>query len=60
LPVAELLSESGVPLIFSTGYGVAGLDEAWKSRPIVQKPFDQRDLARVLVAVLSVGWRQYG
>jgi len=54
-PVAELLSRCGVPFIFSTGYGVAGLDEAWKSRPIIQKPFHQRDLARALVTALSVG-----
>ena len=52
-PVAEMLAKRGVPFIFSTGYGVAGIDTVWKSRPVVQKPFTQRDLARALTTAFS-------
>ncbi len=29
-PVAEILAERGVPILFSTGLGVDGLPEAWR------------------------------
>ncbi|MBN8528788.1 MAG: response regulator, partial [Caulobacterales bacterium] len=35
-PVAEALAERGVPFIFSTGYGEAGLPDAWRGRPTLQ------------------------
>lgn len=43
-PVAEALAARGAPFLFVTGYGVAGVDEAWKSRPILQKPFEAYEL----------------
>ncbi|MCG5238702.1 hypothetical protein ACIU1J_23245 [Azospirillum doebereinerae] len=54
-PVAEALSEHGVPFIVSTGYGVAGPDDAWKSHPVLQKPYQELDLARALTNVLKSG-----
>jgi CheY-like chemotaxis protein len=52
-PVAEALAEKGVPLVFSTGYGGAGIKEPFRDRPVVQKPFSQSDLKRTLLATLG-------
>ena len=52
-PVAEALVEKGVPLIFSTGYGGAGIKVPFRGRPVVQKPFSQSDLKRTLLATLG-------
>ena len=52
-PVAEALAERGVPLVFSTGYGGAGIKEPFRDRPVVQKPFSQSDLKRTLLATLT-------
>jgi len=47
-PVAELLAARGVPFVFATGYGDAGLRDIDKGAPVLQKPFRESDLARVL------------
>ena len=47
-PVAEILSHRGVPFIFSTGYGTAGLNEEWRGKPTLQKPFQGRQLAAAI------------
>ena len=47
-PVADLLRERGCPFAFATGYGDAGLREADRGTPVLQKPFREGDLARVL------------
>ena len=47
-PVADLLRERGRPFAFATGYGDAGLRETDKGSPVLQKPFREGDLARVL------------
>ena len=47
-PLADLLREKGVPLAFATGYGDAGLRDADRGSPVLQKPFREGDLARVL------------
>jgi CheY-like chemotaxis protein len=47
-PLADLLRERGRPFAFATGYGDAGLREADKGTPVLQKPFREGDLARVL------------
>jgi CheY-like chemotaxis protein len=39
-PVAEALRQTHVPYVFVTGYGVAGLDQAYRNDPTIQKPFD--------------------
>lgn len=45
LPVAEILETRGVPFVFATGYGSAGVDPAYRGRGIViKKPFDAKDL----------------
>ena len=52
-PVASLLAERGVPFVFSTGYGSAGLPEPWRSRPTLQKPFTQAQVETVLRQALD-------
>jgi len=54
-PVASALAERGVPFAFSTGYGNAGLPEAWRSRPTLQKPFTQEQVTTVLSRALQDG-----
>lgn len=47
-PVAEILSTRGIPFIFATGYGAAGVPPAWSTAPVLPKPFHQRDLDAML------------
>jgi CheY-like chemotaxis protein len=47
-PLADLLRERGKPFAFATGYGDAGIREVDKGTPVLQKPFREGDLARVL------------
>ena len=45
-PVAELLKSRGVPFIFATGYGSAGVDAPYRGRAVVmKKPFALKDLS---------------
>jgi len=53
--VADALREKGVPAIFSTGYGDAGLREVDRGAQVLQKPFRAGDLAAALNAALGVG-----
>jgi len=47
-PLADLLREKGAPFAFATRYGDAGLRDVDKGSPVLQKPFREGDLARVL------------
>ncbi len=47
-PLADVLREKGAPFAFATGYGDAGLRDVDKGTPVLQKPFRESDLARVL------------
>jgi CheY-like chemotaxis protein len=46
--LADMLKARGIPFVFATGYGASGLDLAWKDAPTLQKPFQSRDLERVM------------
>ena len=50
-PVADRLAEGGVPFLFSTGYGVAGLEGRHQGRPVLPKPFDPDQLGPALLAL---------
>lgn len=50
-PVADILRGRGVPYVFASGYGEAGLVEPHKGSPVLQKPFRQGDLERILVSL---------
>jgi CheY-like chemotaxis protein len=47
-PVAEVLTRRGIPFAFATGYGSAGIEDPFKDRPVLAKPFLQADLERIL------------
>jgi CheY-like chemotaxis protein len=47
-PIADALDQLGRPYVFCTGYGLAGLDEAYRDRPVLQKPFTRDRLEQVL------------
>ena len=51
-PVAEALVQRRIPFVFSTGYGSGGIKDAYRNRPVVQKPFAQADLRQTLLAAL--------
>lgn len=51
-PVAKVLRDRGIPLVFASGYGVAGLENSDVVAPILQKPFDVADLKRTLASIL--------
>ncbi|HEY8380601.1 MAG TPA: response regulator [Microvirga sp.] len=48
-PVADALVERGIAFVFSTGYGSAGIKDAYRDRPVLQKPFAQHDLKQKLL-----------
>ncbi len=52
-PVADLLFERGIPFVFATGYGSAGLDTPYRGVPVMQKPYQQRQLGALLHHVLT-------
>ncbi len=56
-PVARILSDRSVPFLFLTGYEGQVIDEAYRTRPVLQKPidFDQLELAIRSVLAASNG-----
>jgi CheY-like chemotaxis protein len=52
-PVAEALATKGVPFIFATGYGVAGVSARFSHVPVLAKPYDQGALEAALTAALQ-------
>ncbi|MGO4706753.1 response regulator [Microvirga sp. 2MCAF38] len=53
-PVAEALVERSIPFVFSTGYGSAGIKDAFRNRPVLQKPFAQHDLKQKLMLAKAI------
>lgn len=47
-PIADALDARGIPFIFMTGYGVAGVPERLRGRYILQKPYGADALKRAL------------
>jgi CheY-like chemotaxis protein len=47
-PLADLLRQRGLPFAFATGYGDAGVRDVDRGAPVLQKPFREGDLAKVL------------
>jgi CheY-like chemotaxis protein len=52
-PVADILSERGLPFVFVTGYGEGSLPPAYRGRPALQKPFQADRLKLALQGVLA-------
>jgi CheY-like chemotaxis protein len=53
-PVADVLRERGMPIVFTSGYGSAGLIERFQDCPILDKPFDQPSLEQAIETVLRL------
>jgi DNA-binding response OmpR family regulator len=51
-PVAATLRSRGIPFVFATGYGTAGVNEMWSGVPVVQKPFQPSELAAAINTAL--------
>jgi CheY-like chemotaxis protein len=49
-PIAEVIRERGIPVIFATGYGADGLLDRFSDCPTLQKPFSQQDFAEAVAA----------
>ena len=54
-PVADRLSARGVPFIFATGYGEAGVPLRYRGRPVVAKPFRSDQLEAAIHRALARG-----
>ena len=52
-PIAEALNNHGVPFAFSTGYGGHGIDEGYGNGSVLNKPYDETQLIRVLTSLLE-------
>ncbi|HEY0627241.1 MAG TPA: response regulator [Allosphingosinicella sp.] len=50
-PIAAILRDRGIPFLFATGYGIKGIIEEFRSYPVLQKPFRERDLSLALEAI---------
>ena len=54
VPVADLLVARGVPFMFLTGYGSAGVDPKYRRhRVVIQKPFELTDLNNAIGRLLA-------
>src|SRR5215212_3661210 len=51
-PVADVLRQRGVLIVFTSGYGSAGLIERFQDCPMLDKPFDQPSLEHAIHTVL--------
>lgn len=51
-PVAGRLTERGIPFVFASGYGAAGLVEPYRDAPVLQKPFELPQMASILARLL--------
>jgi CheY-like chemotaxis protein len=51
-PVADALALRGVPFIFSTGYSERAIQEGYRHRPLLKKPFPPAALADMLECIL--------
>jgi CheY-like chemotaxis protein len=51
-PIAENLEARGIPFVFATGYGAAGVAKRWTGKPVVQKPFTLESLETALRSAL--------
>jgi CheY-like chemotaxis protein len=52
-PVAEFLAARGIPFLFVSGYGEAGLSAHLPNRPVLEKPFLIEQLQRAVARLLG-------
>jgi DNA-binding response OmpR family regulator len=47
-PLAACFRCREIPFIFATGYGASGIKAEWSDVPVLQKPFQARELAEAI------------
>ena len=52
-PVAQALAARGLPFIFATAYGEAGVPLGYRNRPVVAKPFPTEQLEDAIQRALA-------
>ena len=52
-PVADALARRGVPFVFATGYGRAGIEERFLDAPVICKPFGFESLRIALSGMVK-------
>jgi DNA-binding NtrC family response regulator len=57
-PVADIIARRGLPFIFASGYGAAGLSEKFCERRVLQKPFVLERLGQAIEEALEGRERQ--
>lgn len=57
-PVAQILKQRGVPLVFATGYGRDGLPPEWQGHAVIVKPYSPQDVERALTPLLAGRFEQ--
>lgn len=51
-PVADALTARGVPFVFTTGYSGQSLDDGYRDRPVLGKPYREAELVAMLERLL--------
>ncbi len=54
-PVADALAARGVPFLFATAYGGSGIDENYRDRPVLTKPYRYEELSEILALLIPAG-----
>ena len=52
-PVADILDERGIPVIFASGYGSGTVPKRFVGAPVLPKPFSFQNLAEALRSALT-------
>jgi CheY-like chemotaxis protein len=50
--VADALAVRGVPFVFSTGYSGHDIRDGYRDRPVLKKPFRDKELTEILTRLL--------
>lgn len=57
-PIADLLSEKGIPFVFASGYSAQAMDPRFDNVVRLQKPFSAEALERAMNEALSTDSRE--
>jgi len=52
-PIADALVKLGIPFVFATGYGRAGIEPRFSDRLVLAKPFGQAAVAALLTEAVA-------
>jgi CheY-like chemotaxis protein len=52
-PLADMLTDRGLPFIFVTGYGAESIDRRFRHIPVIQKPVERHVLQRIFVPMAA-------